>query len=379
MANTPKPLQIFKAGRHTTNSGVPLEFSESVVAAAAAAYDPKIHQAPIVIGHPKADNPAYGWISGLSFAEGALEATPEQVDPEFAEIVTAGRYKKISAAFYAPDAPNNPVPGVYYLRHVGFLGAEPPAVKGLRTPEFAEAEEGVVEFSEWDDVTVASLFRTFREWLIGRFGQEEADKVIPGYQVSSLEQSAQRALQEAPSGGELDQSFQDAAKPVAPTFSESDPSTTKETSVSPEEATALAAENAQLKEQIRQQRLAGLHAGNVAFAESLITAGKVLPAEQSVVVATLDHFSSQDNPVEFSEGEANKPVLDGLKALLDRLPKAVEFSEVATNGEAPGGSLGDAQAIKKAAIEFQESESKAGREISYVQAVAHVVSQSKGV
>lgn len=40
------------------------------------------------------------------------------------------------------------MPGVYYLRHVGFLGAQPPAVKGLRSIELAEAEPGVIEFSE---------------------------------------------------------------------------------------------------------------------------------------------------------------------------------------------------------------------------------------
>ena len=181
-----KPLQIFKPGRHTALSGASLVFSESDLAASAAAYDPAVFKAPIVVGHPKIADPAYGWISALSFADGALEASPEQVDPAFAEIVEAGRFKKISAAFYAPEAPNNPVPGVYYLRHVGFLGAAAPAVKGLRSPEFADAEEGIVEFSEWDDVTNASLWRSIREWLIGKFGQDEADKVIPGYQVSSL-------------------------------------------------------------------------------------------------------------------------------------------------------------------------------------------------
>ena len=43
---------------------------------------------------------------------------PRQVDPAFAEAVAAGRYKKVSASFYQPNSPHNPVPGVYYLRHV---------------------------------------------------------------------------------------------------------------------------------------------------------------------------------------------------------------------------------------------------------------------
>ncbi|XVN20902.1 hypothetical protein QZH46_11175 [Pseudomonas corrugata] len=75
-------------------------------------------------------------------------AEPQQIDASFAEQIAKGSYKKISASFYHPTAANNPVPGVYYLRHVGFLGAQPPAVKGLRPIELAEGEPGVIEFNE---------------------------------------------------------------------------------------------------------------------------------------------------------------------------------------------------------------------------------------
>ncbi len=147
--NATKTLHIFRPGRQTAMNGLTLEFSESDLAASAAAYDPAKHEAPIVIGHPKHDAPAYGWVKSLATAEDGLQAEPHQVDAAFAELVEAGRYKKISASFYLPDAPNNPVPGVYYLRHVGFLGAQPPAVKGLKAAEFADAEDGVVEFGDW--------------------------------------------------------------------------------------------------------------------------------------------------------------------------------------------------------------------------------------
>lgn len=68
----PKPLQIFKPGRHTAMNGSALDFSESDLAASAAAYDPAKHEAPIVVGHPKTDGPAYGWVKQLNFAEGVL-------------------------------------------------------------------------------------------------------------------------------------------------------------------------------------------------------------------------------------------------------------------------------------------------------------------
>ncbi|MDG6304415.1 peptidase, partial [Glaesserella parasuis] len=79
--------------------------------------------------------------------------------------------------------------GSLYLRHVGFLGAIPPAVKGLRNPVFAEGEEGVVDFSDW---TEATLWRRLRDWIIGKHGQEEADKALPDYLVSSIQEDAVR-------------------------------------------------------------------------------------------------------------------------------------------------------------------------------------------
>ena len=99
------PIEIFRAGTHTDSHGTTLNFSESDVAAMAAAYDPALSEAPIVVGHPKADAPAWGWIKSLTAQAGRLYALPDQVDPAFAEMVRAGRYKKLSAALYGPTSP----------------------------------------------------------------------------------------------------------------------------------------------------------------------------------------------------------------------------------------------------------------------------------
>src|SRR5690348_2362867 len=139
-AVTPKPLHIFKPGRWTTAAGEVIEFSQADIQATAQAYDPKKSKAPLVIGHPKIDQPAKGWTVALSASERGLFAAADKVDPEFAEAVRAGSYGTVSAKFYRPTDANNPVPGVWYLRHIGFLGAHPPGVKGLDDPEFSEAD-----------------------------------------------------------------------------------------------------------------------------------------------------------------------------------------------------------------------------------------------
>lgn len=327
------PLQIFKPGRHTAMSGQALTFAESDLQATVAAYDPAKHEAPLVVGHPKADLPAYGWVQSLAFSDGAIDATPAQVNTDFADMVAAGAFKKISAAFYSPDAPGNPVPGVFYLRHVGFLGAQPPAVKGLRNPAFADAEEGVVTFSEWDDMTNAGLWRNLREWILGKFGPEEADKVLPGYDVRALELGAQEEINQA--RAEADAS---SATP-APAFTEPQPRqestvTEAEAALLRTQATAQAARIAELEAAQAAAGRAAAHASNVAFCEGLAADGRLLPAFQAVAVATLDHFATQPAAVEFGEGDAKAPLAEAFKGLLAALPKAVEFSETATTARA---------------------------------------------
>lgn len=326
----PAPLQIFKPGTHTAMSGQAFAFSESDLAATCAAYDPAKHEAPLVVGHPVHDAPAYGWVQGLKFNEGGIDATPAQVNTDFADMVAAGAFKKISASFYAPNSPSNPVPGVYYLRHVGFLGAAAPAVKGMRSPSFSESDEGVLTFSEWDDVTNAALWRSLREHLIGTVGQDKADTVIPGYMVASLEQGAQDEVREAATEAA-------ASATVTPRFAEPKP---PETTVTPEEKSALEAENARLRTEIANNKTAQVHAANVAFCESQ---PGVMPAWRNVAVATLDHLAAQPEPLHFLDGDTKKPLAEQFKAMLAAIAAPVEFGDSATHQRAAAAQDAAAQ------------------------------------
>ncbi|MDH1007417.1 peptidase [Pseudomonas nicosulfuronedens] len=314
-----KPLHIFKPGKHTAMSGADFNFSESDLAATVRAYDPALHEAPLVLGHPKHDAPAGGWVQSLQHNADGLLAEPSQVDPAFAELIDKGRFKKISASFYHPDSPSNPVPGVYYLRHVGFLGSMPPAVKGLRPIELAEDEEGVVEFADFGHETSASLWRRLRDWLISDRGLEVADQVIPDWQINTLAETARR---------------DDEPRPA---FTEpTPPATIEESTVTPEEIAAIQAENERLKGQVQQHqeqqlktRQESIHATNVAFAEELVGAGKLLPKHTTALIAALDFAEAGDTPLEFGEGDDRQPVVDGLKAIFKDLPDQISFAEQA--------------------------------------------------
>ncbi|TAX64400.1 hypothetical protein ELI03_34660 [Rhizobium leguminosarum] len=179
----------------------------------AAAYDPKSHEAPIVIGHPKQDTPAYGWIEKIIAKEDGLHAVPRQVNPEFAEIVKQGSYKKVSAAFYPPDAPSNPKPGTAYLRHIGFLGAAPPSVKGLKEIQFSEdamiffAEEEAFALREHSLAVREASFR--RRELEGAIRRANKEGRLPiGLLGGAL------AFAEALNGGSMDFEFSEDGETV---------------------------------------------------------------------------------------------------------------------------------------------------------------------
>lgn len=318
---TPQPIESLKPGRFTAMGGQVVEFSDADLTAMAAAYDPAVYRAPIVAGHPKHDDPAYGWVDALRYSPETrrLLSIPGDVDPSFAELVREGKYRNVSLSVYLPDSPANPKPGVFYPRHLGFLGAMPPAVKGLREASLSDSEEGVIELSEWDDVTNAGLWRRLREWLIGQFGQDTADKVIPGFDVQSLEQAAQQEVAEA------------AAEAAAgPAFS--DPQSGGKSNMG-NQTTDLAereAEIARREAELQRREAATTRQAHADFAESLVQAGKLPPVDKAGLVEFMASLDGEAT-LEFSEGEETVTTQSSvwLKSFLSRrLPKTIEFSEL---------------------------------------------------
>jgi len=317
-----KRIHIFKTGKHTSAGGSSIEFSEDVLRRAAEAYDPAIHEAPIVVGHPADNGPAYGWVSKLEYDEGNVFANPQNIEDQFSELVKAGRFKKVSASFYSPDAPTNPVPGSYYLRHVGFLGATPPAIKGLQPIEFGEAPEGIVEFGEMELNTTTSIFTNLREWLIDRFSRDEANTVIPEWALDDLELAKQ-----------MNREAETADEPFTNGFTEK---TQKETDMELQaQLDAALAENATLKTQATnfteretalQARESELDKAKIkADIQSFADAGRILPAEVNEMVEFASGLDAEKT-VEFSEG-VKATHREHFIAMLAKRPVAVDFSE----------------------------------------------------
>lgn len=401
-------LPILPAGRHTALDGRPVEFTEAILQEIVETYDPALHEAPLVIGHPKLNGPAYGWAKSLEMRDGMLYAEPHQVVPEFAEAANRKMYKKRSASVYLPDSPGNPVPGKHYLRHIGFLGAMPPAIKGIpdTAMEFAEDDGALaLEFAELPYAVsgITDIFRRMRDYFVEREGAERADQIIPTWQLLSIEEDARRRLDEAkplPTAF-AESSDVDATGAAAALAAESDavaatavsdtdgPAATAAPTDQPnhQESTMSAEEReqqlatreskvAQREAEITAQLAAEKRKEVTEFAEVLVTDGKLLPRQKLPVVELLLNLPAA--PLEFAEGDqtVSKGGEDVLRELLSSLPKQVDFAEKSRNS---GGNLDldDANAIADRATAYQTEQRTAGREISISQAVQHVTKGGK--
>lgn len=319
-ATLPPDIEVFRPGRHIDDQGGIHDFSPADVADIAASYNPALHEAPLTVGHPEHDRPAYGWVEGAHVNdEGRLAIASRDVEPQFAEMVAQRRFAKRSAAFYPPSHPKNPTPGKWYLRHVAFLGAQPPAIAGLKEIQFADDAAGLVCFSE---------------------ASSEGQPTQEHRTMSDQEKAAIARAEKA-------------------------------------EADALAAQAAakaaqdQLAQFAEQQRTAR-HAGFVAFAESQVQAGKLAPKDRDMCVATLEAVADAA-PVQFAEGGTTRSVSPAtwLQGLIANAAPVVQFGEFA-----PGAAAGQRHAPPKDDAELDARAQAYARDnkVSYAEAVAAVVS-----
>lgn len=398
-------LPILPAGRHVALDGRPVEFTEAILQEIAATYDPALHDAPLVIGHPTLNGPAYGWTRSLAVRDGMLYAEPHQVVPEFAEAANRKMYKKRSASVYLPDSPGNPTPGKHYLRHIGFLGAMPPAIKGIpdATLEFSEGDGALaLEFAELPGVAngLTDILHRLRDFFVEREGAERADQLIPQWQLQSIEDHAQRDVAPAAAFAEPHTEHGDdpaaasaaaagepsagdapvAGTAAAPADGDASP-TPPNQDTTMTQATALAERERLLAEreqkvaageaQIAQQAAEEQRREVTEFAEGLVSGGKLLPRQKAPLVELL--LSLPAAPLAFAEGDAqvSRPGSDVLRELLSGLPKQVDFAEKSRD-TGRNVETDDATAVAAKARAYQAEQAKLGNHISTSAAVRHV-------
>ena len=138
---TEPTITFLRTGTFTTGTGQVVAMREEDLRAIVSSYDPGLDPAPVVIGTPKIDDPAYGWASGLELRGDRVSAQIAQIEPTFAEYVRQGQYSSVKAAFYQPDSAHNPKPGKWYLKNIQFDGMPIPPAGRLRAVSFGQAAD----------------------------------------------------------------------------------------------------------------------------------------------------------------------------------------------------------------------------------------------
>ena len=120
-----------------------------------------------------------------------------------------------------------------------------------------------------------------------------------------------------------------------------------------------------------------LSAGGRVDPETAVKAGKTLGARH-LLFGTFVVDPRQTMRMDVRAINTETSALEVFQAQMRKAPKVVAFGEHAGNERTNEPTdLQSAEAIRKAAVEFQEAERKGGREVPFELAVQHVVNQSK--
>lgn len=351
-------VEIFEGGEQTDSNGVKHD-GDAMIETAVKTFTPSYHEPPVVAGHPQDNSPAFGWVSGLKEESGKLLAKFKDIVPEFAQAVEQGLFKKRSASFY-PDG---------RLRHVGFLGAMPPAVKGLADLSFSDDDRAVVfEFSEvdsWTWDTIGGIFRKIRDYFIEKEGREKADAIIPDWDVEYL-----RNLATNNEGKEDTMKFADfleafkfwkkieagadpgtlehAGKPAGTaqkTFSEADIEQAKKAGADAERkklSSAFADKEAQTKQEAAEKEIKE-------FCDTLSASGKIPPSWVDKGLVSFAQGLEAETEVSFSEKGEKKSPSKWFREFLEGFEKSKIFEELAKKEKA-GGSAEFAEEKQQQAV-----------------------------
>ncbi len=352
---------VFKSGKHKDSNGKERNWTIQDLDTIIQKYDPEFSEAPIVVGHPKDNTPAFGWVESLRRDGEYLFAKCKQVVPEFSEAVKSGLYKKRSISLN-PDLT---------LKHIGFLGAMPPAVKGLTDISFFEEENlTVIEFMDYSTnsnfIAIASILQSLRDFLIEKYDIETADKIVNNWQIEDLSRIIENPTPEAVRA--FCEKFKEEIELAV--INNQNNNSGSQFSADNE---ALKTENLRLKAENDKLQADNRKKEFSSFCEELIKEGRLIPAQKTYTLDFMEIMHNVGN-YEFSE-DGNKSALDKYKDYLKKQPAQINFSEIASNGSNVSNA-GNPKEIATKARAYQFEQSKIGNDISIDQAVSIITSQN---
>lgn len=356
-----KWFDLFKTGTHKDTTGVEHKITGAELQAIEKKFSELNDDSPLVVGHPETNSPAYGWLKKVKVFGDKLMGMAEDVIPEFAEAVNKRMFKKISLSL-RPD---------FSIRHVGFLGAAPPAVKGLIPVPVGCFAEGpgdfTIEFSEeelnfsddWSQYKIRSIgnvVQRLRDFIVEKFGIEAADKVADQWTIDNLKEDPpppDKEIAEAIPGGFTEHTTPGRGKEDKPMeVKKTETPAAAPTGEFAERVATLETQNATLLEENKTLKRKGLEDKARDFVEKAAQAGRVPAKFVRGLIELVVDLQQQNQEINFSETE-KKPAGTLLMEFIESAPVQVPTKEVGT--PAVDETQGETSA------EFSESNTKPER------------------
>jgi uncharacterized protein YdcH (DUF465 family) len=354
-------VDAFKVGKHTDSAGNTREWTGDDLQKIATTYnETKDRKAPVVLGHPTSDAPAYGLVDCVRVVGDKLQAKLTELNDGFVGALKAGAYKMRSISLY----PNMNV------RHLGFLGAMQPAVPGLAPFKFAEnddattydfeQEEGEMaqEFTQ-DEVKSLKRENSFFKKVFDLF-KIDTQKIAVDHTENKGETMVETKTVETP----VVETPVVETPVVAPVENFAEQIATLQT-----ELTAVKAERDALKAEAVSAEVKSRLADHKAFCEALVTEGRMRPVDVEQHVLNMELRFGADSG-KFSDTNKETLSLNSYKEYLGSLPKVVCFEELAVKGQAADHAEGGTASDKVAKL--CDEKMAANKGMSYAQAFSCV-------
>lgn len=355
-------IDVLPAGTHKSMDGKTISFTAEDLAQMVA--NTKVAQAPAVLGHPKHNDPAYGWTTDAKVENGHLFVKFSDVNPDFDKGVQSGAYRNRSVSVF-----NDPKLG-WRLRHVGWLGAAPPAIDGLAPVSFAAEDEcEVFEFAAmpvrvpWALELCAEALRGIREDVIAERGIEAADRVIPTYRIDSILSVAADLRSENDTT-----SFTTTTGETMTTFTQEQ--------LDDAVAAARAEEQqktAEFSAQLEAQRQATITAEAKSKVDALVREGKLLPAQAASAVEFAKSLAGTQT-FEFAAADGNtkqQSPAEWFWNFMASQPKKIAIGEKTETDNSANTEL-SADELSKRISSFIKDQADKGITVSYAEAAKHV-------
>lgn len=273
--------EIFRTGTHTDSKGQQFIVTEDTLDSICKNFKESNPDVPICIGHPEQTAPAYGWVNSVKRIGKKLYCDFKQVQESFKDAVRQGLFKTRSISIN---------PKTLQLRHIAFLGAQAPAIKGMEEFCFKDNENN--EFIEFQY-------------------KNERENMTDNLQSNFSEQLAQKDSRILELENKLKKIEEKMLEQTQSNFSEQ--LEQKDSKIS-----ELENEIKEIKENALKQEFSEL-------VDKWIGNGNILPKHREQVMNVLQACNDFGD-FQFSEAKESKSALDSIKEFFDSL-KVMDFSD----------------------------------------------------